>query len=616
MAFRLSDQGVKEDFQIRFRVAMGITTFFFLLVYGRVWHMQIFNGKRWKMFADANRVEIRKIPSARGRIIDRNGIVLSESRPSFDVLLSQTKLSRPLEEVLEELSKIFNWSEDARKSIAQKIARSPKHERVTLHQDTSMDHLSLFLARQVLFSGIEIEVHPARTYPFGAMASHFLGYVSEVGSEDMEKLAQSENNPYQLGDVWGVSGVERAFEPLLKGVNGAIPVVEDAFGREIESEFGEGLLPAFQAQDPVPGKDLMVTLDSNIQKVAEDGFAPYVSGALVALDPNNGDVLAMVSFPNYLPEKFSRGVSSQYWKDLSKNTFNPLYNRSMRGLYPPGSTFKVITAAAALEAGVTQEQEKIFCPGYYRLGRETKKCWNKQGHGYMNFHDAMKNSCDVYFYEMGRRLGVDRIANYARLFGLGAATGIELSPESSGHVPTESWKERVYKQKWVGGETLSVAIGQGYLQTSPLQMALVYAGIASDGKLFHPRTVLQSRNVEGTQKEHYATRKYKDITLEYKTFEALKRGLSAVVNEPGGTAYYRARIENIHVAGKTGTAQVVSLRSALRKEDHAWFVAFAPVEAPEIVVSAIVEHGGHGGTAAAPIVKNVIQAYLEGKHAK
>jgi penicillin-binding protein 2 len=411
--------------------------------------------------------------------------------------------------------------------------------------------------------------------------------------------------------VWGISGVEKAYENVVRGENGARPFVEDAAGRELGEAFSSDLLPGFQHRNAVAGKDLLLGIDAKVQEAAEASFV-HPAGAVVAMDPNNGDVLALVSRPEYSPEEFVRGVSSRYWQQLTKDPLNPLYDRALRGLYPPGSTFKIFTAAAALEENVTNEQDTVFCPGYYQLGRETKRCWKAGGHGTVNFHRAVVESCDVYFYEMGRRLGIERIAKYAKGFGMGTETGIGINREVDGLVPTEAWKQRVYKQPWVGGETLSVAIGQGALQVTPLQLAAAVSAVVNGGTLYRPRITLRAQRRNGQEAQVFQPVTRGKMVLTEAHRQAILKALGGVVNEVGGTAYWSARSSVVPIGGKTGTAQVVGRRSGIKIEDHAWFVAFAPIDNPKIVVSVIVENGGHGGTVAAPIARKVIEAFLGG----
>ena len=352
-----------------------------------------------------------------------------------------------------------------------------------------------------------------------------------------------------------------------------------------------------------------MAIDSKLQEEASEAFT-HPAGAVVAMDPNNGDVLALLSRPEYEPKNFVRGVSRDYWQLLKEDSLSPLYDRAIRGLYPPASTFKIFTALAILGEKVAHAGEAVFCNGTYKLGRETKRCWKRGGHGWVNFHTALQRSCDVYYYEMSRRLGVNAIAKYAKKYGLGKATGIGINREVSGLIPTEEWKQRVYKQPWVGGETLSVGIGQGFLQTTPVQLATSVSAVVNGGTIYKPRLALRAQTEKGRITEEYPVEERGKVVTNPDHIQKVIDALESVVSHREGTAHWTARSELVDIAGKTGTAQVVSLRSKKKLEHHAWFVAFAPVKNPKIVVSIIVENAGHGGDVAAPIAKRMIESYL------
>lgn len=603
----------RDDRQAKFVALVVLLLFFFLILLGRMWYLQIFHGRKWRVFSEANRVEIKREPPIRGRVLDRKGRVISESRPSFDLILKPTKMGPKPEEVVEDVLSFLDLREEDPAGLWDQIRNAGPGDTVVLEKDVTRDRLGVFMANQFRFPGAEVQVTPARNYPFGKHGSHFLGYLGEISRPELKKAQEAGDTDYQMGDVWGISGVEKSFEDVLRGVHGSVPMIVNAFGHEIGPEFAHDLIPNFRRQDPVSGEDLVLTIDSDVQKAAEESFV-NPSGAVVAMDPRNGDILALFSKPQFEPEKFARGVSRDYWLELHGDTQNPLYDRSLRGQYPPGSTFKMVTGLAALMEGVTKPDEKIYCPGYYVLGNEVKKCWNHKGHGEVDFHKALVQSCDVYFYEMGRRLGVDRIAKYANQFGLGEPTGIAINREKSGLVPTEQWKKDRFGVRWVGGETLSVAIGQGFLNATPIQMAVMVAGLVNGGMVMEPRIAMRAQSFGGDIKKTYPSKVRKTFTMDADAQHRIMKALEDVVNTPAGTAYWSARSEKIRIAGKTGTAQVVSLKSRVKLNDHAWFVAFAPAEKPEIVVSAIVEYGGHGGTTAAPIAKRIIETYLGGEH--
>jgi penicillin-binding protein 2 len=457
-----------------------------------------------------------------------------------------------------------------------------------------------------------------RLYPYKELGCHILGYLREVSKARLERFKKLDISNLSLGDYNGVWGIEHQLDNQLRGQNGRRPVIEDAFGRELGEASSDFLLPTLRRKDAIPGLNVFLTIDFNLQKVAEDAFGDK-AGAAVAMDPRSGEILAMVSKPCLDLSKFSRNIPQDYWTQINNDPLVPLYDRATMGIYPPGSTFKMITASAGLRAGIAQTHITSHyqsCKGSYRIGRETKRCWKSYpGHGSLGVSDAITRSCDVFFYQLGLELGVDAIAEEARLFGLGERTRIGINREQAGNVPTEAWKQKVYKQPWVGGETASVAIGQGYVTTTPLQMARVVAALANNGQVVKPRLISHTKNIENQKITNYPTEVVGDVGIAPENLELIVQGMDNAINTKEGTAYWRGRSTKYRIAGKTGTAQVVKQRAGEKMkggfEDHAWFVAFAPIEDPKIAVAILVEHGGHGGTAAAPIALQIIETHLD-----
>jgi penicillin-binding protein 2 len=377
--------------------------------------------------------------------------------------------------------------------------------------------------------------------------------------------------------------------------------------------------------DPVPGGTVQLTIDLDLQQAAEAAFVPETPeeharvGSAVALDVHSGDVLAMVSKPAFDPNDFAGGIDAAVWKRLTTDEWKPIQNRAISGQYPPGSTYKAIVAAAGLEAGVIDPHRRIYCPGFFRLGNRTYKCWKHEGHGSVDLHRALVESCDVYFYTIGHDLGVDRMFEIASGFNLGRLTGIPLLHEKAGLIPSSEWKERRFKEPWMAGETISASIGQGFDLVTPLQLAVAYGAIANGGALVTPRLILRVSDADGRLVDVPQPESAGRVPVRHEFLDLVRSGLEGVVEEPHGTGA-RARVPGVRVAGKTGTAQVVGLKHtegveddevAFEFRDHAWFVGFAPAEAPEIVVAALMEHGGHGGSAAAPVVQKVLARYFE-----
>jgi penicillin-binding protein 2 len=570
----------------------------FLTLVIRLWYLQVVQGSSLRALSESNRLRQITLSDQRGRIYDRNGIELVSSRASFNVTLRREDIP-DLDELLDRLAKLITFDREKAKT---KILSIPAFSPYVLAYDIERDEAARIEERRYELPGVLLEIVPIRNYRHGSFAAHLLGYLSEISKK---QLQQAFFDGYRQGDIIGVYGIEKSFEPILHGKRGRKIVEVDAAGRELE---------VVSSMPSVSGHDLYLSIDHRTQVTAEKAMSGR-RGAVVAIKPNTGEILAMVSEPAFNPNQFAVGVERGYWNTLVGDEYHPLNNRAIQGLYAPGSTYKIIVAAAALEEGVIDENTTFFCPGYYKLGRRLYRCWRRGGHGKVNLHKALAESCDVYFYQAGFKTGVDRIAETAKRFGLDGISGINLEHEKDGLVPTTTWKENNRNEPWIAGETLSISIGQGFNLATPLQMARVIAAIASDGWMANPRLIRLENDYEmdrlylgghlvGTSQEH---------------LELIREGLLSAVNERKGTGW-RARIRGVKVAGKTGTTQVVRLKvtEKLKPEetpeklrDHAWFVGFAPYEKPEIAVAVVVEHGGSGGVVAAPIVRKVIKAYLK-----
>jgi penicillin-binding protein 2 len=458
---------------------------------------------------------------------------------------------------------------------------------------------------QLELPGVNLRVRPRRNYAEGLRAAHVLGYLGEIGPKQLKVLREQ---GYGSGDEIGQYGLEKRWEGFLKGQSGGQQVEVDALGRRVR---------VLHEVVDVPGYTVHLTLDRQLQQAAYEALKDK-EGTLVALDVQNGAILAMVSTPAFDPNMFARGIKAEEWRALIKDRLRPLNNRAIQGQYPPGSTFKVIMAVAGLEEGVIDPDARISDPGFFPFGNRNFRDWKKGGHGSVDLHKAIVESCDVYFYQLGQRLGIDKIAKHARAFGLGEKTGAFLDDEKDGLVPDTAWKRKRFRQPWYPGETPSVAIGQGYLTTTPLQLANMMAAIANGGILYRPRIVNKVESVDGTTLREYGPEKIRTINLKPATLQRVRAALADVVRGKGGTGG-AARSSVVSVAGKTGTAQVVEMKGAYLKSeqlsyfnrDHAWFVAYAPVEDPQVAIVVLVEHGGHGGEAAAPVAKKVFEKYIE-----
>jgi penicillin-binding protein 2 len=594
-----------------FRQKLKIFIIFALLVASiilvRLWYLQVIKGDELKQRSENNSVRFRKIKPLRGLIMDRNGQVLVDNRPSFDVLYMPNK-GKDHDLLVEKLKGIYS-SKSLELFYDQPIPKSVKsYLPLKLEKNVSMQKVALVETNSLNLHGVYIDVTPVRLYVDGAVIAPVVGYTGEISKDELEKGTDE----YASGDIVGKHGLEKFLDAYIRGHRGAELVEVNVYGKEIKN---------LGRIDPVSGNNVVLTIDASLQKVAWEAFAGK-AGAAIAMDPRDGSILAMISSPSFDPNLFNSGISFNEWDKLQKDPQNPLSNRSISGQYPPGSTYKMIVAAAALEEGVITPETKIFCGGSFDLGNRTYRCWKKDGHGYVNLHRAIVESCDVYFYTVGKMLGVDKIAHYARLFGLGSATGIDLSHERNGLVPTRDWKLARMKEAWQLGETISISIGQGFNLATPLQLANAYAALANGGTLWRPRLVTRIEASDGSTYKEFFSAKKSELGISKETMEILRKGLWGVVNEPGGTGA-AARRPHADVCGKTGTSQVVSMpendkirrpkKSGVSYQDHALFVCFAPLKNPEIVIAVIVEHAGHGGSVAAPVARKILDAYFDGK---
>lgn len=587
---------------------------FFGVAFYRLIDLQIFNGGKYLRFSRMNTLREIPIPAPRGKILDRQGRVLADNRPSFTLRLNLGQV-KDLKMAQRSLAYLL---ESDPESLAEKF--SPKRGAsllapITVAQDLSRDQVARIKARMTRvragaeagmdLNGVELVVQFERVYPYRDKAGHVLGYVREAGEKELAEWEKREPGRVNPGDDVGVAGVEKTFDAQLRGFDGSKRTLVDALGREADlEEMGiEGLLDEVPAR---AGDTLRLSLDARLMEVGAEAFGDKV-GTLVAIDPRNGEVLAWISRPSYNPETLTGTIPTALWKELRDNPDNVMLNRPIQGSYPPGSTYKIVTAIAGLAENETDFKQTVTCPGYYMFGGRKWGCWNKKGHGKVDLRRALISSCDVFFYKLGEKLGPDRLARYANLLGLGQKTGILNDAEREGLIPTRAWKEKARKEKWSPSDSLGIAIGQGFDLVTPLQNALMMARFAAGGKEVHPH-LLADGDVPKAEALPWG--------ISDQDFSKLKDALIAVVEEGGGTGA-KARIPGIKVGGKTGTAQVIgyeSLAKGIAKGktgDHAWFVAFAPAEKPEIALAVLVEHGGHGGSAAAPIAQRVMAEYFK-----
>lgn len=610
-----------DDIRPQFKRGIWIVVGLLLILTLRLYQLQIAKGKYYRSFSEQNSVKVTHLPALRGLILDRNGVILAKNRPRLDlVLIPQYVVDA--DRVLETVSKKFQFSTEGLVKLWDRRKLQPAYRPISLVSDIPLDSASWIKARKTPWEpltadwdlrGLDIEARYERDYLAGDSSSHLLGYLREIDSRRLSEYQTKWKERYQKRDVVGVRGVEEIWDPWLRGYDGEVQKVVNAVGQEIRDPQIEKDLSRVS---PRPGKHVKLTVDARLQQRASELFKGK-SGAAVAIDPSDGGVLLLFSAPTFDLAKLTGSGASHYWEEIVENPKEILFNRAIQGSYPPGSIYKVVVATAALQEKLITPQETIYCPGHLTFGNRSFLCWREGGHGMVSLHRGLVESCDVYFYHLGMRLGPDTLARYAHLFGLGAKSGIELKEEKGGFIPTTSWKERVgdpktMRQAWWPGETLSIAIGQGYNQVTPLQAAFMIATVANGGQGGRPHLLLALVDPETGEEQKISPHAAPTTTLSPFALALVRSGLIGVVAEEGGTAHRLATL-GIPIAGKTGTAQVVARGKACKGsqcEDHAWFVAFAPVENPRIALAVIVEHGGHGSSAAAPIAGELIREYL------
>ena len=600
------EPGENPNIRTALLIAAVVVGLVLVVLLGRLWYLQLLRGEHFRLLSENNRIRLVDLAPSRGLIFDAEGRLLADNRPSFTLAVipedvgDWATLTRRLHNLValapEEIAKARRAAQGA-----------PPFKPVVLRNHLDRHQLALLETFRYELPGVEVLVRYQRAYLAPRLAAHVIGYLGEINKRELQT---SNRAVYRMGDWVGRYGLEKSRERVLHGRRGARQVEVDAMGREIK------LLKEVPASR---GADLTLSINLDLQKAAAkalDGRA----GAVAALDPRDGKVLCLYSSPTFDPNDFITGMSNKQWKKLAEDPKHPLKDRAISGMYPPGSTYKIITAAAGLAEKAINLTTRFFCAGQMPFGRRYYRCWSykKGGHGYTDIHKAIRESCDVFFYKTGLKLGVDRLAKWARAFGLGRPTGISLPHESPGLVPDSKWKKKRFKEPWQDGETLSLAIGQSFTLVTPLQLARMTAVVANGGMLVTPtlvKTVTPPGGVPVPAPEPVKAR----VPIAPEHLDTIAKGLAAVVNEPHGTAR-RARLPGVTVGGKTGTAQVVGLKFEKSFGDeenvpwkyrsHALFVAYAPVEAPTIAVGVVVEHGGHGGSDAAPVAAAVMRAYF------
>jgi penicillin-binding protein 2 len=577
----------------------------FTVLFARLFYLQVVEGREYRRLSEINSIRLHDIDAPRGLVFDRQGQMLVDNRPSFDLHII-LKDAKPLDDTLDRLGRITGLPVEELKEQIHANRKRGGYTPILLKEDIGRDLLAAIEVQKYDLPGVMVNISPRRHYLQFDRAAHLLGYMGEISQNELRNLNGS---GLKSGDFIGKYGIEKNHEDTLRGRRG---------GRQVEVNATGQVVRVINSVDAIAGQNIVLTIDHDTQIAAENALAGW-AGAVVAIDPNNGEIIAMASSPTFDPNMFVVGMSRDQWNALITNPYRPLENKAIQAEYPPASTYKIVTAMAGLEEKVIDPQTTYFCPGHYRYGNRVYRCWKRGGHGEVDLTRAIAESCDVYFYQVGEAVGVDRLAHYASACGLGDLTGIKLGQEAKGLIPTSNWKLKRFGEPWQGGETLSVAIGQGFNLVTPLQMATMIAAVGNGGIRYKPRLVKKMVSVENTvtyeaQPEVIGRIPVSDVTMEH-----IRHGLWSVVNHRKGTAF-ASRIKDLEFSGKTGTAQVVSrppddvvdqeqIDEMLK--DHAWFVAYAPEQDPKIAVAVMIEHGEHGSSAAAPIARDVIRTYLK-----
>ncbi|MFW6052505.1 MAG: penicillin-binding protein 2 [Desulfosalsimonas sp.] len=592
-------------FRKRLLVAMLLVLLVFVLFGARLFYLQIIRGEHYRELSSNNCLIKKRIEPLRGLIYDRNGRLLVDNRPCYDLQVIPNDV-RHLEETAMRLSEFAEIDAGEIERLVQSNRGPYGYAPVVVKKDIDRDLMAVILSHSHEIPGVVIATGAKRNYIYEPLAAHLIGYLGKIS----EKELKAGIYPHKRGNnMVGRLGAEKAFEKQLSGVPGKMIVQVNATGQVVR---------VLDKEPAKPGHNLYLTIDFRLQQKAE-ALLSGKSGAIVALDPDNGDVIAMASSPGFMQNAFINGMSGRQWQELITDPERPLRNKAIQGQYPPASTYKVVTAMAALEEEVMSPSTNVDCPGFLRLGNRAYRCWKNGGHGEIAMIEAISESCDVYFYHAGKALGVDVIAEYAKSSGLGDKTGIDLANEAKGLIPTSEWKQKNVGSPWQPGENLSIAIGQGYNLVPPIQMAVLYSAVANNGTLYKPNIMKSIMSVNGMEVEKSASQNIGKLPVSRETLEIIKKGLYDAVNNRKGTAYRHVRSEQTSISGKTGTAQVIGRRLDDLLEDeeisrehftHAWFVGYAPSNDPEIVVSVLVEHGGGGASEAGPLAKEMMLTYM------
>jgi penicillin-binding protein 2 len=582
----------KDAWSRRVLALTAVASIGFLFLVGQLWYLQVLEGGKLQELSERNRIRIRPVAAPRGVLFDRNGLALVDNRPAFTLSF----IPRELEDRSSVLARVSVLLKIPYSELEEMLARVPADSLrpVRVRRGLSLEDVAKVEERKLELPGVIVEVEPQRVYPTSSFAAHLLGYVREVNDEQIKQ------GRYRRGDLIGQTGLERLLDEYLRGQDGGERIEVDALGRPVQ---------VMQRAEPNPGAQVVTTVDRRVQEAAERAMAGH-AGSVVVLDPRNGDVLAMTSSPAFDLDRFTGNLEREDWLRLIQDPKYPLLNRALQSQYAPGSIYKVIVAAAGLQEGSLTPMDRTYCNGQFHMGGWTFKDWKAGGHGHVDLRAALVHSCNIFFYQAGLRVGPSAMARYAKAFGLGGATGIDLSGEKLGLVPSPEWKRQRFGRPWQAGDTVNTSIGQGQVLVTPLQVARMMAAIANGGILWKPRLIQRVERVDGAVLYSEQSAMTGHVDLSPAVWAFLRGALWGAVNE-GGTGG-AARVAGLDIAGKTGTAQRIAKSDSRRGEDHAWFASFAPAHDPQVVVVVLVEGGGKGGQVAAPIARQVYQSiFLE-----
>ena len=605
-------QGPKDDYRGKYVWLIVICLIFFSAIGLRLWELQIVDGDDYYRANTENVVRQVEIQPPRGEILDRNGIALAENQPSFDIVIEPRIFRAKADEtVYELLEKYLHLSRDAIDRIRERV--ESESAEIVIRRDVSRSDVARLQEDQMRLPGVEVRTTHQRYYPLHHVGSHTLGYVAEVSSDELRSLRPY---GYRPGHLIGRMGLERSFEEMLHGSPGLARNVVDARGNPVGEAEEEFLIGEYQEVRPIEGRDVVTNLDAELMVIIDEAIEDYAAGAVVAVDPDDGSVLAMYSKPHFNPNAWSGRLSLMERMRIDSDPFRPMTDKSVSGFFP-GSVFKFIGTWMGLEEGIVEPHDESYCRGHHTFGGTRFRCWRDRGHGDVDAYSSMERSCDVYYYELAEEAGIDTIASYARQFGFGERTGVELRHEQAGRVPDRDWHNERSIDGYQRGFDLNTIIGQGDTLATPLQLAVAYAGLANGGRLYYPQLVDSIRADDGTALFDYDPKVRKHVDIDDDHLEVLRESLRRVVHGEHGTARGSA-IDGMEVAGKTGTAQVAELgevripheERALHRRHHAWFTAYAPYDEPEIAIAVFLEHGGGGGGDAAPVAMEILERYL------